>query len=1015
MSTSFTPTPTLQDCLKIAKFFALAKRQKNIDLDSFRTALAFFKIPTALKKIVGGKVQFQDLWPKSPGCLTIEDRRKYACYIMDYGSAIIQLYKAEPRITVTDELAEIIEKLQDEKINPIGYRFDYHQQRDERAIRILKKIRIWPFEKGHTFEKFCKTSDGILEEILDENYSSDNTFYESATNRLLSGKTLDIPQTLEQSTEIARIRDQLTATIEEQPLAINELIKELQSRTWQLRPEAAPSVFLLLGAPISGKSLFAETLARAMPDRPCFTMDLATFQSENQGFALTGQEHGYSDAHAGKLTSFVDKNPNAIVILKNIEKAHINSQGLLIPLITDGVLVDAYGFGPGAKNGAPERTLVSFKNAIVLIETGIYPSVLERSNFQKIYNENPSELIILLREEIKTANKKGKSEKESEKSSSVIGDYLSKCCILPFRNLGIIALKNICKIKFQKEIRNKLNININDIDALSWLLVLSESPGFDASKIANLPYKIIVDSLTPIIGQAKVEKIDIIIKDENNLLGELKKYDPVILKRNLFRRSQRLEYAISVDLKNETIRIVLSSLKLVHVPVSNDFGNEGGISIEMPQLKFNDIFGHSYIKDRLQEVVHLLKQNDASKTNQISLPRGMLLYGKPGTGKTMLAKALAAEADLPFILINGPQLLVPANIKTIFRRARQYAPSLIFIDEIDALGVRGTGGNDSCINLLLTEIDGFDSHRDGNVFIMAATNFPNKVDPALTRSGRLDLRLEVPMLDRDARRHFIARLNQMLDIADFNLDSLVELSAGMTGADIEKFIREAHLDAIRCPDTKITQRDLLELMNVIRYGFRLERKNLAQKLESTAYHEAGHAVVSSILNPDVRIDQVSIVPRQNYLGITTFSAESLQQRIFNLPEVVDSICVALAGRIAENHQFPAGENGGGYDAGAESDLATATAHAWKAVAEWGLDEEFGWLSLQPWASTPERIPQRIQDQAMFRVSALLKEAREKSEKIVSENWGIIEAVAKKLLKEEALDSSTLKNLIQINK
>ena len=388
----------------------------------------------------------------------------------------------------------------------------------------------------------------------------------------------------------------------------------------------------------------------------------------------------------------------------------------------------------------------------------------------------------------------------------------------------------------------------------------------------------------------------------------------------------------------------------------------------------------------------------------------MLLHGQPGTGKTMLAKALAAEADLPFIATTGPQLLDKELIRTVFKRARKFAPCLVFIDEIDALGVRGAGGVDVCINQLLTEIDGFTESRDGGVFVIAATNYRSKVDPALTRSGRLDLCLEVPMLDREARSHFIDKL-KILPLADqWNADLLVELSAGMTGADLEKLCREAALDLIRRPRPTITQAELLEQLNVIKHGARVENPPLREQMAATAYHEAGHAIVSMMLNPDVRIEQVTIVPRGNALGFTAYSAESMENRHFNRNEVMNLMCVCLAGRIAETKQFPVEGNAGGEDAGASSDLAKATSLAWRAVTQWGLDDEFGWACMTPFEGN---MPAAWQDMATARVNEWLAECKVVTAQTVDENWRLIEKLASHLLANEMVDEASLRVIAQM--
>jgi len=379
----------------------------------------------------------------------------------------------------------------------------------------------------------------------------------------------------------------------------------------------------------------------------------------------------------------------------------------------------------------------------------------------------------------------------------------------------------------------------------------------------------------------------------------------------------------------------------------------------------------------------------------------------------MLAKALASEANLPFIAVTGPQLINMRTLRKVFRLARQYAPSLVFIDEIDALGVRGKGGHDEHINQLLSEIDGFVESRDGHIFIVAATNFPQNVDPALTRAGRLDLRMEVPVLDRDARLHFLKELNSFVtDLKPSDLDTVANLTAGMSGADLRKFVREAQLLQFRNPGAPIRSAQLLELLNVIKHGVRLVGAGplLKEQLEATAYHEAGHAVVSTVLNPHVRIQQVTIVPRGEALGFTAYDPETMQRHSFNRKEVMDLICVALAGRVAESKRFPGPTANadqsismGGPDSGASSDLRRATDLAWQAITQWGLDEDFGWMSFD----ALEKPPENWQTKAAQCLEEWMHEAGMHTRQLVDTHWKNIEKMAKALCEKEVLFESDL--------
>jgi cell division protease FtsH len=314
-----------------------------------------------------------------------------------------------------------------------------------------------------------------------------------------------------------------------------------------------------------------------------------------------------------------------------------------------------------------------------------------------------------------------------------------------------------------------------------------------------------------------------------------------------------------------------------------------------PAWPFADIAGQHAVKTKLQNVVALMKQPQRLRSLGVALPKGVLLYGPPGTGKTMLAKALAHEAELPFLPTTGVAMRDPTLLTTVMARARQYAPSVLFVDEIDALGRRDEGGHTLAINQLLTELDGFDTHQHPTVFVVAATNQPLRLDPALLRPGRIDTRIEVPHLDRDARAHFVDRYLALPHDGSLNRQTLLDHTSGMGGAALEQARRETALDMVRTGQTHITQAQLLEHIHTLKYGPRHHRARTQRQREATAYHEAGHAVVAQVLNPDVPIAHISIDPRGHTEGFVAFDPEAMANRHVTKKEVMDEICILLAG------------------------------------------------------------------------------------------------------------------------
>ena len=453
--------------------------------------------------------------------------------------------------------------------------------------------------------------------------------------------------------------------------------------------------------------------------------------------------------------------------------------------------------------------------------------------------------------------------------------------------------------------------------------------------------------------------------------------------------------------------IVFDNIAINTLYKAKDFG-EDGISIEVPDTSFEDIAGHDFVKARLKETVKLLKDFDTLKELGIKPPKGMLLYGPPGTGKTMLAKAVAHEADLPFISTTGNDLLQEKKVQKLFSIAKEYAPSILFIDEIDTIPKRGASVyTDSVVNELLTQIDGFESSVEEPIFIIAATNRKEEIDKALLRSGRIDIHVEIAALDKKAREYFIEKMLKK-PVFDPNIDkkTIVKFTTSLNGSDLEKVERESILYTYKKQLEYVTQDILLEQINTIKYGRRIEDKNLEKLLEETAYHEAGHAILSKVLLPFKQIEQVTVMPRRDALGFVSFS-ESNEYYSYNKEIIKNEICVSLAGRVAQMKRFGIQ----GMDSGAASDLRTAYSLAYQAITRYGMDEKLVNLNI---TVLDERYGYK-NDLIFERMQAWVEELSEETKKLVDQHWESIEALAKLLLNIEIVDEKQLDKLLADSK
>ena len=1019
-----------KDALRIAKYIAQYSKDEKITLAALSLASSFFHF-----KLAGGTAV--DL---------LGDDLKWLNELISFGPALLQAYPVMPAMQLTDEAKELRDKFA--KASDWTLRSSEIPSDDQ--IKALRAIlhKDWPTALASFKPKDLAKAKQYAEE------------FEKAMPNALKGSRPNLaatppphiptpsPDVMQESDEkpsptparetvgthtttggyeredgVSQIEETLKANVRDQDAAVDELVKELRLHEWGLVEEGRPPVFLLVGPAGTGKTLTAQKLANTDRWRDKnLTLNLASMRSRNEGFALTGLRHGYESAGPGRLTQFVHDVPDALIVLENFTEAHPSVQDLLIPLLTEGELADEYGFGSGAKRGNPDKRLVSFRKATILLTTRAGDGVYKVASYRKRLATDRQGVIAELLANLETSHTTADhadttGDSNNGEYSSALQRHLGSCCLLPYQPLGLQTLRGLAleaTQTLQRQLKNskesvELIFPASALEDIALALALAQGPTIQAIEVKLSAGRLLAPAILKALGQKSTQRLELSVDAAGQTLLESFGKNAEEVQSDFFRRNQRLEFIVEhrahvTDACKQCLYV--TGLAVKRVPAHNDHEGDGGISLEVPDIRFERISGHEHVKSRLREVLALIRPDtnaDAPKP-----PKGMLLHGRPGTGKTMLAKALACEADLPFIAVTGPQLMNMRTLRKVFRLARQYAPSLVFIDEIDALGVRGKGGQDACINQLLAEMDGFVESRDGHVFVVAATNFPQKVDPALTRSGRLDLHMEVPVLDKPARKHFLDKLQIVApNLERATLDNLASLTAGMSGADLEKLVREAELLIFRRPEVDLTSADLLELLNVIKHGARLTASSplLKEQLEATAYHEAGHAIASLILNPHVRVQQVTIVPRGEALGFTAYDPDSLQRHSFNRKEIMDLICVALAGRIAESKRFPgptamADHNVtmGGADSGASSDLRRATDLAWQAITQWGLDDEFGWMSM----GAVENPPELWETKAAHLVEQWLREAETATKQLLQEHWQKVRELAVALLAQEVL-------------
>ena len=448
------------------------------------------------------------------------------------------------------------------------------------------------------------------------------------------------------------------------------------------------------------------------------------------------------------------------------------------------------------------------------------------------------------------------------------------------------------------------------------------------------------------------------------------------------------------------------------------------------KVTFNDVAGIEEAKEEVEEIVEFLKDPKKFRRLGGKIPKGALLIGPPGTGKTLLAKAIAGEANVPFFTISGSDFVEmfvgvgASRVRDMFEQGRQNAPCIIFIDEIDAVGgSRGTGmggGNDEreqTLNQLLVEMDGFDGME--GVIVIAATNRPDVLDPALLRPGRFDRQVSIPLPDVKGREEILkihAKKVQM--VKDVDLSIIARGTPGFSGADLKNLINEAALGGARKNKTELNLSDFEWARDKVLMGTERRSMVMSEKERlNTAYHEAGHALVSALLPNSDPIHKVTIVPRGRALGLTSYLPKG-DNHSYDIDFLSNRITIALGGRAAEEIIFSE------VTTGASNDIQQATETVRNMICNWGMNESFGPIVFgsENQHNILGRSIGKEREYSELTAEEIDKEMRKtvkfhdkKAKKLLKQNIKTLHKIAEVLMKEETIEGSYIMDLIGKNK
>lgn len=440
-------------------------------------------------------------------------------------------------------------------------------------------------------------------------------------------------------------------------------------------------------------------------------------------------------------------------------------------------------------------------------------------------------------------------------------------------------------------------------------------------------------------------------------------------------------------------------------------------------IKFDDVAGEDEAKDSLAEIVRYLHNPSKYKEIGAKMPKGILLVGPPGTGKTMLAKAVAGESQVPFFSISGSEFVEmfvgmgASKVRDLFKQAKEKAPCIVFIDEIDAIGEKRTsqiGGNDEreqTLNQLLTEMDGFESNT--GVVILAATNRPESLDPALTRPGRFDRRVPVELPDLQGREAILkvhAKKVKMAEEIDYG--KIARMSSGASGAQLANIINEGALRAVREGRKQVSQNDLEESIETVIAGYQRKNAILTDEEKWTvACHEIGHALVAAKQTNSAPVQKITIIPRTSGALGYTMQVEEGNHYLYTKEELQNKIATCTGGRAAEEVMF------GRISTGAANDIEQATKIARAMITRYGMSDDFDMVALENVTNkylggdASLACSAETQTQIDRQVVALVKAEHEKAKKILTDNKDKLNELAKFLYKKETISGEQFMDIL----
>lgn len=912
---------------------------------------------------------------------------------------------------------------------------DYFNIKEIKNIQLVTEkelvdIKIFPkilFDKEVKKFNFYMRSNGYTEvHIFTRLFETD--FFKNNAKKLI---------------ELGELKSKLSNIIFEQDIAIESVKDTISRALFEEKEDSVKAILFFVGPPATGKTFLAEQTGLILKDFGYVTKIFNMTMYSNENSNLTGLLNPYVGAGKGDLTKFIEKNPKSLIVFDEIEKCHIQKQQDLFRLLDRGYVEDKYN-----------NSIVKANDCILIFTSNLGKDIYERNNYsQLIKDQKQTESLIL------QSITKEKHERDSSylAITPALTSRLSASKIVLFNKVGLSAYTSMATKEINRYfdvIKNKFDINFEISEKVIISSFLKYLPFIDPRRIKSKIGDDLFDYIRDYIQSEKIDldvikrvKIDV---DENmalwldkNFMMNSKFNDLRFLE--LIDKKETIYFELDFKKNVDSITINFNSPKIEKIKNIQDFDGEIKVELDIPVGKIEGepnakIFGHEDAKKMLVRIAKKIqlfqkysRENHPETKNILkNIPKGILLYGPSGTGKTKLARAFAAQVEVPIIVTSGKDMTTIQytgtgiqKIKDIFKKARSFAPCILFIDEIDAIGSRGQESNseqDKNINALLEELDGFNNDLFKPVFIISATNRKDIIDPAIIRPGRIEEHIEIPVLSKEARKEYIEYMFEKdSDFSkEINIVSFLQYTIGMSGAQLEQVFKKAKYNIEILREDKndnslvIDLNFLIDVVNEIRFG-KINKKLLDAKDEIllTAYHEAGHAIVSLVLNPTIPIEQITIAPRSNYKGFISYNHEEVlrwDKKLFK-----GKIASAYAGRLAEEIYFEKNQKQKefGISTGASFDISNATNLIKDALLKYGMDEELGLINYSE-LNLSEKMKEKIDDTIL----RWEKELKLLAYNTLMSNWEFVEKIVNALVGnsneefKDTLDSSWIKENIK---